>query len=115
MFLSRNKKINVHPCKPQFYYIKVEFKGSKFYRHVFVMFGKELKCPSSWGKFGVHIYLRREDDQMHYINARNWFKICIQIRQAKGNKLDPNQKPRIAASDQSLHCLPLTSLRHINI
>ena len=26
MFLSRNKKNNVHPCKPQFYYIKLGFK-----------------------------------------------------------------------------------------
>ena len=26
-FLSRNKKNNVYPCKPQFYYIKVGFKG----------------------------------------------------------------------------------------
>ena len=29
MFLSRNKKNNVYPFKPQFYYIKVEFKGVK--------------------------------------------------------------------------------------
>ena len=29
MFFSRNKKNNVYPCKPQFYYIKVEFKGVK--------------------------------------------------------------------------------------
>ena len=28
-FLSRNKKNNVYPCKPQFYYIKVGFKGAK--------------------------------------------------------------------------------------
>ena len=35
MFLSRNKKNNVYPCKPQFYYIKVGFKG--LFRHVFVM------------------------------------------------------------------------------
>ena len=28
MFLRRNKK-NVYPCKPQFYYIKVGFKGVK--------------------------------------------------------------------------------------
>ena len=35
MFLSRNKKNNVYPCKPQFYYIKV--RGSKLYRHVFVV------------------------------------------------------------------------------
>ena len=27
MFLSKNKKNNVNPCKPQFYYIKVGFKG----------------------------------------------------------------------------------------
>ena len=37
MFLSRNKKINVYLCKPQFYCTKVGFKGSKLYRHVFVM------------------------------------------------------------------------------
>ena len=30
MFLSRNKKNKVHPCKPQFYYIEVGFKGVKF-------------------------------------------------------------------------------------
>ena len=29
MFLSRNKKNNLYPCKPQFYYIKVGFKGVK--------------------------------------------------------------------------------------
>ena len=29
MFLSRNKQNNVHPCKPQFYYVKVGFKGVK--------------------------------------------------------------------------------------
>ena len=29
-------KNNVFPCKPQFYYIKVGFKGVKLYRRVFV-------------------------------------------------------------------------------
>ena len=29
MLLSRNKKNNVYTCKPQFYYIKVGFKGVK--------------------------------------------------------------------------------------
>ena len=37
MFLSRNKKNNVYPYKPQFYYIKVGFKGVKLYRYVSVM------------------------------------------------------------------------------
>ena len=27
MSLSRNKKNNVYPCKPQFYYIKVGLRG----------------------------------------------------------------------------------------
>ena len=36
-FFNRNEKINISPCKSKFYYIKVGFKGSKLYRHVFVM------------------------------------------------------------------------------
>ena len=39
MFLSRNKKNSVYPCKPQFYYIKVGLRASKLYRCVFVMCG----------------------------------------------------------------------------
>ena len=35
--LSRNKKNNVYPCTPQFYYLKLGFKVSKLYRHVFVI------------------------------------------------------------------------------
>ena len=35
MFLSRNKKDNVYPCKPQFYYIKVGFKGGQNYIGMF--------------------------------------------------------------------------------
>ena len=37
MFLSRNKKNNVYPCKHQFFCIKVGLKVSKLYRYVFVM------------------------------------------------------------------------------
>ena len=37
VFLSENKKNNVYPCKPQFYYIKWGLKGSTLYRFVFVM------------------------------------------------------------------------------
>ena len=37
MFLSKNKKNNVYPCKLQFYYIKVGLKGSKLYRYFFEM------------------------------------------------------------------------------
>ena len=37
MFWGRNKKNNVYPCKPQFYYIKVGFKGVKIIWVCFVM------------------------------------------------------------------------------
>ena len=35
MILSRNKKNNVYPCKPQFYYIKMGFKGVKIIKACF--------------------------------------------------------------------------------
>ena len=35
MFLSRNKKNNVYPCKPQFFYINVGFKGGQNYIDMF--------------------------------------------------------------------------------
>ena len=38
MFLSRNKKNNVYPCEPQFYYIYWGLKGSIDYRRVSVMY-----------------------------------------------------------------------------
>ena len=36
-FLSRNSKNNVCPCKPHFTILKWGWRGSKLYRHVFVM------------------------------------------------------------------------------
>ena len=43
MFSSRNKKNNVYPCKPQFYYINWGLRGSKLYRNVFVMHRRTKK------------------------------------------------------------------------
>ena len=40
MFLSRNKKNNLYPCKPQFYYKKWGLRGSKLYSYVFLMVKK---------------------------------------------------------------------------
>ena len=50
MFLSRNEKNNVYPCKPQYYYIR----GSKLYSHVFVM-GSAFDCRSGGHKFGSQV------------------------------------------------------------
>ena len=35
MFLNKSKKNIIYPCKPQFYYIKVEFKGGQNYIGMF--------------------------------------------------------------------------------
>ena len=37
MFLSRNKKNNVYPCNNPVLVYKLGLRGSKLYRHVFVM------------------------------------------------------------------------------
>ena len=57
MFLSRNRKNNVYPCKPQFYYIKVGFKGGQYYIGVFSWWIAEMWAYSdqpllSWYYFG---------------------------------------------------------------
>ena len=46
MFLSRNKKNNVYPCKPQFYYTKVGFKGVNI---ISVCFRDEIKAQTEKG------------------------------------------------------------------
>ena len=48
MFLSRNKKNNVYPCKPQFYYIKVGFQGVKIIG-MFSWWGGTRTCPLAAG------------------------------------------------------------------
>ena len=63
MFLSRNKKNNVYPGKPQFYYIKVGFKGSKLYRHVFVMNVEKKNTISICDLYYVACF-------MHYVAFR---------------------------------------------
>ena len=44
MFFSRNKKNNVYPCKLQFYYIKVVFKGVKIIYACFRDASFRFKC-----------------------------------------------------------------------
>ena len=48
MFLSRNKKNNVYPCKPQFYYIKVGFKGVKIILACFHDVSPSLNLSTKW-------------------------------------------------------------------
>ena len=45
---SRNKKNNVYPCKPQFYYIKVGFNGGQNYIGMFSWCGESLCRFDEW-------------------------------------------------------------------
>ena len=51
MFLSKIKKSNVYPCKPQFHYIKVGFKRVKIisvcFRDVFLVETEEPWQPQN--------------------------------------------------------------------
>ena len=52
MFLIRNKKNNVYPCKPQFYYIKVGFKGLKIIK---ACFRDGILCPAHKSHYKILI------------------------------------------------------------
>ena len=57
IFLSRNKKNNVYPCKPQFYYIKVGFKGVKITQACF-----------RDGKFSSACTFLQSDQKLHCVH-----------------------------------------------
>ena len=59
MFLSRNKKNNVYPYKPQFYYIKVGFMGVKM---IYACFRDEV--PEHAQNAQIQIILR-----MHKVSS----------------------------------------------
>ena len=62
MFLRRNKKNNVYPFQPQFYYIKVGFKGgSKLYRLVLVMMKRHVHWHFKILPVRILISLRHAD------------------------------------------------------
>ena len=77
MFLSRNKKNNVYPYKPQFYYIKLGFKGVKIiwvcFRDVLLFFQENIGCGYSfegphWGpsnEYPQHIFFWRNKKNMN--------------------------------------------------
>ena len=51
MFLSRNKKMNVYPCKPQFYCIKVGFDGVKTDLSRLVLKFEQVHLTTCWYDF----------------------------------------------------------------
>ena len=57
MFLSRNKKNNVYPSKPQFYNIKVGFKGVKI---IEACFRDGSQCTESLDTLGGISAMQRQ-------------------------------------------------------
>ena len=47
LLLSKNERNNIYPCKPQFYYTKVGFKGCQNYIGVFLCC--EYRFSNKWG------------------------------------------------------------------
>ena len=64
MFLSRNKKNNVYPYKPQFCYIKLGFKGVKIIKACF-RDGKASPRTSPYRR--LYVYLRQAKARRIYL------------------------------------------------
>ena len=88
MFLSRNKKNNVYPCKPQFYYIKVGFKGGQNYIRTFSWCYKicAVRSQSSLGTSWIakNAKFLQVDNKDFHQTARIWVfidctcqKVCL--------------------------------------
>ena len=75
MFLSRNKKNNnVYPSKPHFYYLKWSLRGSKLYRHVFVMI-EDIDQPVS-ASLGV-FWIAKGPNCLQVDKEDNITKTCL--------------------------------------
>ena len=77
MFKSRNKKNNVYPCKPQFYYIKVGFKGVKIIQVCFLDADLLLKNVEStlvptYICFGNDSFLHQVTNNSQKVKLSHW-------------------------------------------
>ena len=73
MFWSRNKKNNIYPCKPQVYYIKVEFKGGQNYIGVF---SRWFKPFSSYDQTNCFANSVDPYEDLHCLPFCFWFFNC---------------------------------------
>ena len=95
MFLSRNKNKNVYPCKPQFYYIKVGFKGVKLCRFVFMMYWTKSLWHYQASKYnardissqGRQTSLSPKVDFIYYINLSKYFLIINELAHRNSHNL----------------------------
>ena len=99
MFLSRNKKNNVYPCKPQFYYLKWGLRGSKLYRHVFVMKSAksvELRGLYTFGSFSAILYKGDNfcDFQFAFLQTKRLLKRGLILTERKTSTIKAEILPK---------------------
>ena len=74
MFLSRNKKNNIYPVNPSFTIQKWGLRGSKLYRHVFVM------VPEIWffrkETLNVAVSKAFSVNDLYYIHSMRYGPFC---------------------------------------
>ena len=118
MFLSFNKKFHIYPCnpcKPQFYYLKVGFKGSKLYRLVFVMnFSFTLIVLLTLSTWNIIDNLGNRD-LLNDLCINSFTATSDNNRLAFANGVDPDEMAHNELSHQDLRCLTGSlSALHIN-
>ena len=89
MFLSGNNKNKVYPCKPQFFYIKVGYKGTKLYRRdgikqclflrsVEPVMNIIIKNAKATGQFGRSIQPAEKSNLVLHMKCRIRLLLCLQ-------------------------------------
>ena len=72
MFFSRNKENNVYPCKPQFYYIKVGFKGVQIiqvcFRDGFTFFHVFFVSKGNFFRLLLYIFVKFQNFSAFFKN-----------------------------------------------
>ena len=94
MFYSRNKKINVYPCKPHFcFYIKVGFKGVKITNYkLFITYS--LPMLTTWEL--EHLSNRQE--ALRRINQQIW----LHGKWKRGQQLKKNTQSKLKRNAVSI-------------
>ena len=117
MFLSRNKKNNVYPCKPQFYCIKVGFKGVKLYRYVFVMCHKIERKAMIRNRYNYPTPPIRDIKGKETQTRNNWTLMEISLAESQTDSHFPTKWPndypkQKDVSDTHIQRRTITKINH---
>ena len=77
MGLSSNKKNNIYPCKPQFYYIKEGFKGGGRVKITYVCFRDAKAVPLLWFFFSCEFVVTHVAFVLSFFVLHLSFLLCL--------------------------------------